>query len=461
MNTLMSWPGRTLVLVAAAVLFGPTAPAEGQAGPPVLDAEPVTLEQARLEAAERSLDVRAARARARAADAGRASAGAFRWPTVGAEAGAVVSDDPVAAFGGRLRQGRFTQADFDPALLNDPDALTDWSGAVGAEWAPLDLSAMAGLEAARLRAEAAGLGAAWARRAAVFRAEARYLEAVGAARRLSAAERTLEAADANLAVMERRAEEGLLTDADLLQARAARSGAEAAVIDAERIVADARARLGLALGWPAGRIPVPADSVFVLPHEVDRASLEARADLRASRAGVAAAEARARQARRARLPTLSGFARLETHSSDPFDGIRDDWTVGVQLRVPLFTGFRVGAEARAAEAMGEAAALDHEDRTRAARTEVAEARRGLEAATRGAEAARAGALAADEAARLVRRRFQEGLATTADLLDAEARADGLRTRAVQAELARHLAAARLAFLTDTDLDTDPRGGTDR
>jgi outer membrane protein TolC len=110
--------------------------------------------------------------------------------------------------------------------------------------------------------------------------------------------------------------------------------------------------------------------------------------------------------------------------------------------------------------MREAAAREHEQRLREARAEVAEARRAVEAATRGAVAARAAADAAEEAARLMRRRFEEGMTTTADLLDAEARAAQLRTGTVNAELMRHLAAARLAFLTDTDTE-HLRGGMDR
>jgi len=158
---------------------------------------PIRLEEAIAEARGGSSVAQAARARAEAARQGRRAAASFLFPTVGVEAGMVRSDDPVAAFGGRLRQARFTQADFDPAVLNHPDPLTDWSGAVGAQWAPVDFSADAGFRAAQAEADAAGLGAEWAVRAAAFQAEVRYLEAVGAERRLAASDAALEAAQAN------------------------------------------------------------------------------------------------------------------------------------------------------------------------------------------------------------------------------------------------------------------------
>jgi outer membrane protein TolC len=57
----------------------------------------------------------------------------------------------------------------------------------------------------------------------------------------------------------------------------------------------------------------------------------------------------------------------------------------------------------------------------------------------------------------MRRRFEEGLVTTADLLSAEAQAADLRTRAVNARLGLHVAAVRLAFLTDTTTENLSEG----
>jgi len=418
---------------------------------------PVTLQEAVAEARRSSPDVGAARARAEAAEQGARAAASYLWPTLGVEAGAIRSNDPVAAFGSRLRQGRFSQADFDPALLNHPDPLTDWSGAVGATWAPVDFSAGAARTAAGADAEAARFGARWATRAAAFRAEARYLEAVGAEQRRVAADVALEAAQANLDVMTRRNEEGLLTDADVLQARAAVEAVRAGAINATRGVADARGRLGLALGWPSSVTPIPTETEFATVATSPGASPRGRADLMASERTVWAAAARVDQARRARLPRVEGFARLATHSSKVFSGVEEDWTVGFQVRVPLFTGFAVSAGEKAARAMRDAARLDHDQRVREAEAQIAEATRAVGAARQGAQAAQAGSQAATEAARLMRRRFEEGMTTTADLLGAEARAADLSAASVNARLMLSLAAARLAFLTDTTTD-DESGG---
>jgi outer membrane protein TolC len=417
----------------------------------------ITLAEALSEARRESHDVRAARSRAEAARYAEDAAGAFLLPTLALEAGAIRSNDPVAAFGGRLRQGRFTQEDFDPARLNHPDALTDWSGAVGAAWAPLDPAALSGRTASRADAAAASLGASWAERAAAFRAEIRYMEAVGAGQRLASADAALAAATEVTRLVELRHREGLLTDADVLQARAAREAARAGRIDALRALGDARERLAVTLAWPEGMIPVPTDTAFSGALSPAEGNVASRADLQASALSVDAAAARAAQARRARLPRLEGFARLETHSMEAFSGIERDWTVGVQVRIPLFAGFALSSRARAAAALRDAAGREHEARLRQASADLAETRRAVESARHGTQAAQAAAEAASEAARLMRRRFEEGLTTTADLLGAEAQVAELRAGAIQARLGLQMLVARLAFLTDTTTDHVPGG----
>jgi len=423
---------------------------------------PITLAEARAEARVNSRPALAARARAEATRQGQRATSATRWPTVALEAGAIRSNDPVAAFGGRLRQGSFTQADFDPDRLNHPDALTDWSGAVAALWRPLDLSRGAAVDAATAESAAADFGARWAVRAAEFEAEVRYLEASAAEQRLGASEAARLAAEANLAMTSRRVEQGLLTEVDVLQARAALEQARAEAIDASRSVADARDWLALAMGWEQGLVPVPVgDELAAAPVVSSSGDVSGRMDLLAAERAVTGAEARARQVSRTRLPSVEGCARLETHSSELFSGSEGDWTVGFQVSLPVFTGFEISARKRGAAAIADAARLDHAERVASARTVLGGAVRGVHAAERQASAAAAAEAAASEAARLMRRRFEEGLSTTADLLSAEASAAELAATAIAARLGLHVAAARVAFLTGTENNNELSEGMGR
>ena len=109
--------------------------------------------------------------------------------------------------------------------------------------------------------------------------------------------------------------------------------------------------------------------------------------------------------------------------------------------------------------MLDAVRLEHEERVESARIELEGARRAVESAEAHLAAAESARDAAEEAARLMRRRFEEGLATVSDLLGVEARAAALTTSAIDARLGLHAARARVDFLsTDTRSDrANPEG----
>lgn len=433
-------PSRLVAAVAVAVLAG-AGPTEAQ------EEQPITLQEAVAEALSGNASLAEAELEVRAARAGARGASAFLWPSLAAEAGVVRSDDPVAAFGTKLRQGRFTEADFEVGALNHPDAATDWTVGVGATWPVLDPARWSAREAALRQADAAALRGARTREAVIFRTKVLYFEAVRAEGRLQAARRALEAADAAAERVRRRRDQGLLTDAHVLEARAEREGARAGLSDARRVRSRARSDLALHLGWPEGRIPVAADTAMTSePTEHGGSSgVEARADLRALEARLAAARAEEGRALRSRLPALEGFARLSTHAPEPAGTREESWTVGLRLRVPVFTGLAVSADRDAARALRGVAASRLEQARREARAELRNAADAVESARQILEANRAAADAAREGRRLLTRRFEEGMATTAELLQAEARVARMESGAVDALAAYRMALARLEF----------------
>jgi len=411
---------------------------------------PLTVQEAVDAALEGNRGLAAARERADAAQLGARAGEGFLYPALQATAGAVRTDDPVGVFGTKLRQRSFTQADFDIAALNDPDAVTDWTAGVGVQWELGQYHRWVERDAGQARSRAASAALDRTREGTVFRTRALYVEAVRADAYLQAMESSLASARETRERVARRVEQGMGTQADLLQAEAAVAGIEARVAHARASVMDAREALGSWLGWPADQVPVPVQGADILgagaTPDVDEGTLDGRADLVAGRAQVEAAEADARAVTARRLPGLQAFGMLSTHAPGIADGRESNWTVGVQLSVPLFTGFSLTRGAEAARAQARALSLEQSQREAEARTEVRSARRGVEAARGALEAARAAREAADEAVRLLRRRYEEGMATVADLLQAEAQATALDTGVVDAEADLSMALAALDFV---------------
>jgi outer membrane protein TolC len=416
----------------------------------------LSMEQAVEEALANNRRLAVAEARADAAAAGVKGSDAFLWPSVGVEASTIRTNDPVGVFGTKLRQGRFTMSDLDIEALNHPDAVNDWSAAAGVRWAIADLSSWAGRDAARSEADAAHWGASRAREGTAFRTRALYLDALRLGAQLESAVAAEEAARGTLDLIRRRRDEGSLMDGDVLQAEAELQGAEANRIYAQQMELDARARLAVFLGWEEGTLPMPTDALTLPDAEVvvdgpEVGPLSNRSDIRALDSELLAAEARARGASRGWAPTLEAFGRGAVHS-ESLSEFQDNWTVGVQMRWPLFTGFGISAARDQARAGVRAMELERAQALSEARAELDEARRGVVSATRRVGAMEAAAAAAAEARRLVELRFQEGLATTVDLLQAEARLTGMRAGAVDALADYHLAVARLELVSATNPD---------
>ncbi|HSG46660.1 MAG TPA: TolC family protein [Longimicrobiales bacterium] len=432
------------IILSVAVLAA--APLAGQE----TTAVPLTLQEAVTAALDGNRGLAAAEARADAAALGARAGEGFLFPNVQATAGAMRTNDPVGVFGTKLRQRRFAAEDFDVGALNDPDAVTDWTAGIGAQWDIAQLHRWVERDAGDARSRAAEAMLDRTREGTVFRTRARYVEAVRADAGLRALEAALASATATRDRVRRRVEEGMGTQADVLQAEAAVSGLQARVEHARAQVADARESLGSWLGWPRDRTPVPSQGADVLnaaaPAELTGNALMDRADLVAGRAGVEAAEADARAVSARRLPGVQAFGMLSTHAPGIADGRESNWTVGVQLSVPVFTGFSLTRGAEAARAQARALALEQAQREEEAWTEVRSARRGVEAARGALRAATAARDAADEAVRLLRRRYEEGMATVADLLQAEAQAAALNTGVVDAEANLSMALAALDFV---------------
>lgn len=239
----------------------------------------------------------------------------------------------------------------------------------------------------------------------------------------------------------------MATEADRLLAEAALRGAEAEVAVTDARVGDATDRLAVWLGWPAGRVPVPEGDFPEVPAPAPPPSApEGRADLVASAAALEARRHGVREASATRWPRLEGFAQVGTHTPGLGDPAGTHWTAGLRVTLPLFTGFGSVAATEAARSALEAEEARHEARVREAESEVDRATRALNAARRGLVAADAAAEAAGEAVRLLRLRYDEGMATLAELLAAEAGAADREAAAVDARSQLAAAGATLAFV---------------
>ena len=170
-------------------------------------------------------------------------------------------DLPAGVFANKLNSGAFTQADFDPTYLNDPDALNHLGTTLQVEL-PIDVFGKVRTMAGAMGAygDAASAGRRDALQEIRMRVVEAYRQAEMARRAVEVTEKVLSVARAREAEIEARVETGGALQADLLRARARRRQREADLAERRGQQLTAQAALARLLGAAAGVNYVPTEA---------------------------------------------------------------------------------------------------------------------------------------------------------------------------------------------------------
>lgn len=384
----------------------------------------LTLRQAINTALGKNPDAALAHAEQNAARAGVDAARTALFPQLGFTEDISRGNDPVYAFGTRLRQQRFTQQNFALNELNKPAPIGNFATRLNGQWMLFDwLGTEKRIRSARdFAASAASMGED-ANQRIILRVVGAYQSELYAQRRLSVARHEQATAEALLRDAQTRVHAGLAVQSDLLAAQVNLSEREQQTIAAEGDVDTAWAGLEAAMGINTiprqnlAPIPPRIYPPTALTQDIDQA-LKTRPDLNALRQQNAAQRQQVSAARTDFLPQIDAYGNWET-DRDTFAGNGgNNWVAGVQLKLdilPLGKRARLLA-AKAKLQQAQARQLAGEQQIRLAVEQAWTAHRTAELQVKTASAAMAQAA---ESLRILRNRYHAGLATMTDLLRAE------------------------------------------
>jgi outer membrane protein len=244
---------------------------------------------------------------------------------------------------------------------------------------------------------------------------------------------------------------GVATRADSLQARTAYSQAALARRQAEGSARIARGVLANVMGFDADRTvrvappdlsgPVPAREAEV--HQLIAQAKAARPDLAAAQARVAAAQAEVKATRAQGRPSISLFSRYGRTWNDGLADSRGS-TLGVDVSIPLFSGFATNYQIRAAQAQVQNQAAARDQLSQQVALDVWQAYQNLNTARETLSASADVLASATEAADLALGRYKAGVGTILELLDAQSKLAAARQQRVQAQYNWFIAKAVLA-----------------
>jgi len=341
-------------------------------------------------------------------------------------------NDPVYVFGAHLRQQNFTQADFALNQLNRPTPIGNFATSFSGDWVAFDSwKTEFTIRSAGEKTNAMRSAATRTDQEIVHRVVLGYQGVLIARKQLDVERHQVETAQALVDSSKSRVISGLAVDSDELSAEANLSVRQQEEIAAEGDLEIAWAELeraeGAAIPDSSRHVRELSPVQFEQPALSDsiRAALEARPDRKSLEQTAAASHADVLAARSSFAPTLHAFGDWE-QDRNPFAGSGgNNWMAGVELKLDIlpFTKRQQLQGTRIAE---ERVHVETQSVDAQIRLEVTRAWYTQQAASRMVQVAQAARTQTEESLRILRNRYNAGLATMTDLLrgeDAERQAE--------------------------------------
>jgi outer membrane protein len=333
----MSLLRRTLrgFLVAFSLMAGVPFPGKGQT------AQPLTLEEAVASAKAHHPQIAGAQAAEEQARSAVNSAVAARLPKITVAEDMMYSDDPVFAFGSKIRQARFSTTDFDLDSLNHPSPLGNFSASATANWTAFDAgstrrrvqSAASSLHAAQLQLQYTEEQVA-TRIATLYYRVLMAEDEVGAA---SAAQKRAQEVDADI---RDRVRAGLSLESDGARADLAVQGAQDNLALAKDNIVLATRDLFESIGEPRSDRPLVRPDSINLPAESPSPGddLSGRLDLQSLRLEQRSARETLSSIKATAWPQITAFGHIENDAEHVLSNGSGNWTVGAKIQLNLFDG---------------------------------------------------------------------------------------------------------------------------
>jgi outer membrane protein TolC len=333
-------------------------------------------------------------------------------------------DDPVYAFGTRLRQRQFTQADFALNDLNLPHPMGDFSSRFSGSWMAFDsLRTQKTIRSADLMKKSAASNAKAVNQKIVLEVVQAYESVLYAEREIDVAQHEQETAAALLDTIGDHVKAGLAVESDRMSAEVNVSARKQELISAQGDLELAWAQLRVAIGGaelqtvPLRPIEPHTFSSQALDQELATAA-KTRPDLAALR-DAQSAQARAVGAAKSNFgPHVSAYGNWEEDRGSPASSGGNNWVAGVQIGIDILPlGKRAGvARETAAKQRVDAQLASYQLQVQLA---VSQAHIHCKTAKLSMETARAAMDQSAESLRVLRNRYTAGLANLTDLLRGE------------------------------------------
>jgi outer membrane protein TolC len=416
-------------------------------------AESLSLEEALQFAETRNYDIRIAEAEADAAKAMFTQSNAVFLPEIGVEGTAVQTTDPISAFGIKLRQKSITAADFNPALLNDPDAISNFNTRLFVNQPLFNLDRFFERSAASSMFEAAAKKAESVKFYQQFMVKEHYYRIILLKEKRHVIANGLKLAQAIEKQSQDYFDEGIINKAELLEAQVLARRTEEELLRTDNEIRNTIDEFSTLIGQDLSyelqlTTALEADGSFS-PDVEDQAIRNSGLEALALQMG--ATEASLKSSKFKFVPRLNLFGAYEFNDEQLLGLNNENYTFGASLRWDIFKGGRQIYEVKQKQAQLRSMQFRYDQESEKLANRIRKTERSVEEAAKRIDLNRLSAEQAEEDFKIRSNRYEQGLEKTSDLLRSETQMVEQQLMLLQARYEYIIHIATLEFLNETEL----------
>jgi len=370
-------------------------------------------------------------------------------PNISISHSAISTTNPLMAFGSKLNQEILTQADFNPALLNDPDEIKNFTTKIEVQQPIFNADGIFMRKAAKAKMNAFELQTTRTKDAMKLEVTKAYMQLQVAYKAVEVLEKAKEAALENKKIADNNFKQGYMQKADILSVEVHVTEVENQLLTTKSNVKNASDYVLFLMNEDSENTLKPSNELVAdLNLDVYNQQLsENRADIEAMQKSTEAFSNMYKADKMSFLPRLNAFGTYELYDDQLFGTNAKGYLVGAQLSWNVFDGFKSIGKAQKSKAELDKAEITLDQYKNQSQLEYNKAKRQLKDAENQLKLTNLALEQSKEAFRIRKNRFEQGLEKTSDLLISETQYLQKQLEQLQTIFNYNFTKAYVAFLT--------------
>ena len=415
----------------------------------------LSLQDALTKTVENNWQINKAKQQGKAAKAEFRETNSIFLPNLKLSHTGISTNDPLSAFGFKLKQEITQQSDFNPLLLNDPEHIENFATKIEVQQPIINLDGLYGRKAANAKLQAVDFTTERTINFTKFEVKKAYYQLELANEAVKVLSKSKEVAQSAQELTENNLKQGYVKDADLLAAKVRVLELNTQLSDAKNNKKQAGEYLAYLLGMDintqistSDHLEKQSNLLIGMSKVEDTGS---RSDLMAYKKGIEARENVLKSQKMQFLPRLNVFGAYEWNDDHLFGTSANNYMIGASLSWNLFSGYKNVGKVQKAKAELKISKLNLSEYEARNNMEIQGAKRNLKLAFDRIELTKLAKEQSEEALRIRENRYKQGLEKTTDLLYSESISLARSLDYINALYRYHVAVFQLELLLEKDL----------